>query len=1387
MWHFANDRSERPRHDSPERAKHDSPGQRPGFRTAHLSAEALKGRNTRRVKCRALSGLGECAAEQPPRALPWAVELRPFGAKSRRYTAIAFIVCGIALITLALGVTFCQTAHAQFGAAALDADPETSSADSIAQEKYPGGAPLKTVPEMERLLERAEQFVKDKRYDLAVVLWQKVLDESGDTLMTRDGRTYTSLAEEVERKLASLPPEGLRVYRITADGDAQGVLAAAGDEAQQRALAEIVRRYFVSSLGDDAAYKLGCMALDQYDFVGASRLFTKILEQHPDPTPARGDVLLRLAVATARVGDRQAAAAALEQLEKSTGPRPSQQLVELVKSDVQRAAGASFAAAGSSRDWTMSLGGPTRGGHMPALPNAVTASSLTKLWGPEFPLEFSYSVVGEIFSDGSDAGISSGRPVPSAGVLSSNSQQLIQRWRESAWMPSGQLLFAGDRVYFKTHHNLTCWNAAANDDKPLWRSAWQNSFELDSMSQLLAQMFGSIGMKTADGKRPTTVPEVLLFGDRVHQSMSIAGDVIYSVEGRQLGADSPPKQSPRTFHYGTVPRRTRRNWLAAYDAASGAARWWPVSPESADGAAAGDADVGFLAAPVPYGDLLLVPVTDGGALWLYALAERKLDKKITVETVWRTYLCDEPLGGCAPWSPVGVAVDGGDAYVVCGAGVVFAVNAATGAIRFAVRYPRSGKQSAMMSGFGSAPSHLLSLEGWDEDVAIPFGRALIVIASDYDSLLAIDRRDGKILWESPRKPFDHPAGYCLGVAGRGLFVGGKNVVRCYDIPSGRLVWERELENSFGRGVVTGDAVYVPVKDSVVKLDPQSGQVVSQVGVSLTSGEPVGNLFSDGEKLWVSGPNRFYALTNLNQRLQTLAAKIDAGDAAAQLDRMRLLVKLDRRDEAIGDLLGAAQLIRQQHGADAAVAVTLNNVSEIQMPQHEPLVALRILTDTLADLPGAPEQEPAKSLHDQRTNLATDALRTIQQKKVARGAAVVIRAVPLLSRDHQFDAASRALVATGAAADSDLLTAAIESSQPMVRLVAAEATSLIMREKAKPSLRKLLEDADPRVRFAAARALANAGDRDALVAFVKLLEADDPQIRSRSVQSLRLLTGKQIALNAYDSADVRATAVAAWQEWLAAEGATAKLNFPLPDVNPQLGRTLIAYYSRNLIVELDSLGTERWKKESVPGPWACQGLPNGHRLVALYTSNTIVEYDDAGKEVWKKDSLPGNPFSVQRLADGNTLTACSNGEKVLEIRPDGSIAWEATVRGRPMDARRLENGNTLVALVGANKVVEIDRAGKEVWQAGGLNGPISAQRLENDNTLVVQMNNGQVTELDRSGRPVWSKTGLTQPYQAQRLPNGNTLIADNNGVQEVNAQGTVVWQHRGSGASGVSRY
>ncbi|HMC09883.1 MAG TPA: PQQ-binding-like beta-propeller repeat protein, partial [Pirellulaceae bacterium] len=644
------------------------------------------------------------------------------------------------------------------------------------------------------------------------------------------------------------------------------------------------------------------------------------------------------------------------------------------------------------------------------------------------------------------------------------------------------------------------------------------------MSQHVAMVTMSMGVNLPQGSmKPNTSAEILAFGDRVHQSMAIADGVIYSLEGQRLTTSEPKPRVERGFQWGAVPRRSRTNWLSAYQSSSGKALW---TRSASDEDKAGASDIGFLAVPTPCGSLLLAPVTDGGTIWLFGL------DRATGKTAWKTYLCDEPHGGASPWAEVVLAAEGREAYLTCGCGVVFAVDTVAGTVRWAVRYARDGKPNvAMRNMVGGNVNLTLDLSGWDDDVVIPYGRLLVVMSSDSDRLLALDRSSGERIWESPRiSPFGSVANYCLGVNGRGLFVAGKNVVRRYDIPTGRLVQEKQIDDSFGRGCVTEDVVYVPVKDSILKLDLELKQPLSQVGVALSSDEPIGNLFSDGEKLWVVGAGRVYAMTTLEHRLAMLDKQIAAGDAHAQLHRMRLYLKQDRQDLALADLRGAYALFQSQLSADEAAQRLFAAISEQKLPQSDPLLTLGLLRELFITARAPPELSREALLR--RSDVVASSITHIRQRRPPGSIAGVLAAAPMLSEDYLLAAATFAVDAVAEQGDVPRLLDSIERGPPAAQLISIRAAVRLAPDAVKMPLAKLLNAGDDRVQLATARALANLGERkEVLEALVRLLESPLVAVRLQSHQSLQSLTLQRIPFAVEGSADDRAATVKAWQEWI----------------------------------------------------------------------------------------------------------------------------------------------------------------------------------------------------------------------------------------------------------------
>ena len=131
------------------------------------------------------------------------------------------------------------------------------------------------------------------------------------------------------------------------------------------------------------------------------------------------------------------------------------------------------------------------------------------------------------------------------------------------------------------------------------------------------------------------------------------------------------------------------------------------------------------------------------------------------------------------------------------------------------------------------------------------------------------------------------------------------------------------------------------------------------------------------------------------------------------------------------------------------------------------------------------------------------------------------------------------------------------------------------------------------------------------------------------------------------------------------------------------------------------------------------LPNGNYIAPHLLDFAVKEYnpttgkvvrtlatDDRGRA--KRDW----PFTAIRLKDGNTLIACTNGNRIIEVDADGKIVWSVTNEdlGEKLfddacGAQRLPNGNTVISSYHAKgnqvKLFEVTRDKKVVWRYSGM--------------------------------------------------------------------------------------
>lgn len=130
------------------------------------------------------------------------------------------------------------------------------------------------------------------------------------------------------------------------------------------------------------------------------------------------------------------------------------------------------------------------------------------------------------------------------------------------------------------------------------------------------------------------------------------------------------------------------------------------------------------------------------------------------------------------------------------------------------------------------------------------------------------------------------------------------------------------------------------------------------------------------------------------------------------------------------------------------------------------------------------------------------------------------------------------------------------------------------------------------------------------------------------------------------------------------------------------------------------------------------LPNGNYIAPHLLDFAVKEYDpntgkvisefptdDRGRE--KRDW----PFTAIRLKNGNTLIACTNGNRIIEVDKKGKIIWSVTnddlgekLFDDACGAQRLPNGNTVISSYHATgnqvKLFEITREKKVVWRYSG---------------------------------------------------------------------------------------
>ena len=1276
---------------------------------------------------------------------------------------------------------------------------------------------------LEQLLRRADDFAADKRFEEAISLWQEALNHADRAASTSTSQTIETLLRDRERKflygtfqpfrreiearLANLPESGSRLYQLQANTEAKVLLNNADEMSAREIDRDIAQRFFLSDHGDDALWRRAANAFDRHDFVGASRMLDRILHEHPRNSIPRDWLYLRKAIVESRLGELRKAQEswlAFQSLENSQVPMRVRRAVERDLQQSLARADRSGLSETNYRQSTFLLGDTLNGKPVTeSWVHSFDQPMIVKTEGAAEPSELTY-------------------------------HQILEHWQSNGWRPAIDLVSRDGRLYFYGTEHVTCCDVETG--RFLWHTTHGNEYAFDGQSRAYGNAASG-----RDQVRPADLGSVRVFGDRVHPMLTVHEGHLYCLEGRVLdigkhsaGGDSPfPDTESGRSRLGPIS-------LAAYDAKTGKLRWSRQATEAVGMLDDAVLPSGFLAAPVKNGNRLYVPVSRSGEIVMLAL------DAATGETIWQTILCDEPATGAVPWSPVGLSVEGSDLYVATGVGLVFALDTQTGQMHWATRYDRTGVRKATAGGRPQASDWLAEIDGWETDQLFVSGATLIVLPSDFGRLVALDCRTGALKWDSPRATDAHQFGSTLGTASKltkkslspeasedkraadylightssELFVGGRRVVRCYGIHTGKLLWETRVENACGRGLLVNDALYIPDGKLIRQLDLETGTPIASTTFLSATDEPVGNLASDGRRLLMVGCERILSVIELDEKLQELKHEVLAGDPGSSLLRMKLNARQGNLGQAIGDLRVVESLLRQRSGLRAARQAVVEGMIELDLANTRPELAIQWLADSYrvaiaesnsASTSGSQHDD---SIADSRPRaLLETALVAITRSvpdptKAVRYASAEDDGVspqaseslyPILQNAWLWrlakleDAATRAVAKIVEENSTSYLFDSLAQADPLTRRLAIAGLSRLESPKVMSALEFALEDPADEVRLRAAVALLNRGHQESLWTLISLLESSDLSTRRRAIAALRTATSQQFGYNHEVVEEADLAAIEQWADWFDQSGMAADLNLPVRVDEAPMGRMLLTNNKLQRVREVDEHGDELWSKNNMKNVWSCRGFADGHRVVTTTTSpRAVIEYDANGREVWKKSDLPGTPFSATRLSNGNILVACNN-KKVYEYRRDDSVARTIDVPGIPQFVTRLDNGNTLIALAGSGstpgEVREIDLQGKLVWQVNTLRSPVSVQRLENGHTLVADSSTRLIQEFETNGQPVWVHRwqGHHRLNCVQRVPGGKTLVVDDEGLAEIDLRGRVTRRIHEAGLRCVSQF
>jgi len=766
---------------------------------------------------------------------------------------------------------------------------------------------------LEIQLRNIDRLLQAREVHTALAEIQSILNRPQDGFVLVDEASVPVGAQQViGGVLSRQPSEVLAAYEALFGSEAARMLDQARQTGDPALSVQVVRRFFHTTSGFEAANWLATRWMDRGAWSLAADLWRRVLAEPVHQPRLQAVHRLKAALCLQRLG----------------ATAESEQVAAVLQSSAVQVAGGSVpatswltTAAASYTSNPREISGPSgrlghRSGH--GMFSAVNSAPLLRIPRWTQPLSEAQS-----------------RTIDS----------LLQGWtryREQQNLPVGTAQFpivVGDQLVCRNFEGLIGIDLSTGTRRwayPCVSSLWRD----------VASHLGS----TVEGNPDPGHLGRLWVGNALLGLLTSDGQRVYAIDQLESNWNQQSNTIDQTPDPVSVNRRT--NTLLAIDLSQAAGTdvhtaWRLGGPDNSQQLEKLPGHF-FLGAPLPVGDRLFV------------LSE--YDQELMVS-------CLQPLTGERIWSQeIGASstpinYDQQRYYLDCGltyqagvlvcptqSGVIVGLDPIDGTLLWATSYedPQQRHQFSMWS---TNARRRYAQPGYP-NVPVVSGNSLISLPAHSDSILCLDIQTGHLRWRRRREDLDDSMEYVAAATPQTVLVVGQRRCVGISIETGAESWSTPLASiPVGRGARLKDAYLLPLAaGELIQLDVDTG---ARTGVLLSNArQTLGNLVVGGDVVVSLGTDGLTAYPQAGPELATLLAR-EASQPLSSIEQLRIAecqLAVSRPEQARGRLDSVLQIDSLPDGLQPTATSLLRELlyDELRQPggnRSETLARLEELAET----------------------------------------------------------------------------------------------------------------------------------------------------------------------------------------------------------------------------------------------------------------------------------------------------------------------------------------------------------------------------------------------------------------------------------------------------------